>query len=468
MWHDDILTTIGRTPLVRLNQVARGLRPTVLAKLEYLNPGGSVKDRIGVRMLEDAERGGQLRAGGTVIEGTSGNTGMGLALAAAVKGYKCIFTMPDKMSQEKIDSLRALGAEVIVTPTEVDHDDPRSYHSVARRLNREIPNSFYPNQYDNLSNSRAHYESTGPEIWNDTDGRVTHVVIGVGTGGTISGAARFLKERDSGVRVIGADPEGSIFAGLFRTGERPEPQPYKVEGIGQTEKPANLDFSVIDEIVPVGDADSFLMTRKLARLEGIFAGGSAGSAVHVALELAAGLDETALMVVVIPDSGTRYLSKIYNDNWMRENQYLESTLHVAAGEVLAGKSRRADRLLAIPLATPIQDAVSLMREHAISQLPVVESDSVVGSINEARILEILVQDPAVRIRPVAEYMGPPFPVLSSDAPINVVAGHMKDETTAVIIRTAAGDGPGRYDIITKSDLILFLTRMQGTVEDPVR
>ena len=454
--------------MVRLNQVTRGLRATVLAKLEYLNPGGSVKDRIGVRMLEDAEREGLIQPGGTLIEGTSGNTGMGLALAAAVKGYKCNFTMPDKMSQEKIDSLRALGAEVIVTPTEVEHDDPRSYHSVAARLNREIPNSFFPNQYENLSNSQAHYETTGPEIWDATDGRVTHVVIGVGTGGTISGAAGFLKERNPRVQVIGVDPEGSIFAGMFRTGQRPEPQPYKVEGIGQTEKPGNLDFSVIDDIVPVSDADSFLMTRKLARLEGIFAGGSAGSAVHVAVKTAAPLDESALMVVIIPDSGTRYLSKIYNDNWMRENQYMESALNIRAAEVLTGKSRRADRLLAIPLATPIQDAVNLMREHAISQLPVVESDSVVGSINEARILEILVRDPAAKAKPVAEYMGPPFPVLPADTSINMVAEYMKSETTAVIIERAGEAGSGRFDIITKSDLILFLTRVPYTVEDPVR
>ena len=463
MWHEDILAVIGNTPLVRLNKVSRGLAPTILAKLEYMNPGGSVKDRIGIQMLEDAEKQGQIKPGGTIIEGTSGNTGMGLALAAAVKGYQCIFTMPDKMSQEKIDALRALGAEVIVTPTQVEHNDPRSYHSVARRLNREIPNSIFPDQYENLANSEAHYRTTGPEIWEQTDGRVTHVVIGVGTGGTISGTARFLKEKNPDIRVIGVDPVGSIFVEMFRTGKRPEPQPYKVEGIGQDEKPGNLDFAVVDEMYSVSDKDSFVMTRKLARMEGIFAGGSAGSAVHVALELASELDESAVMVVIIADSGARYLSKIYNDNWMRENQYFEPALNIRASEVVESKKRRAEGLLSIPLATSIQDAVGLMREYAISQIPIIESDSVVGSISEERILDILIADPPARNKPVAEYMEEPFPVLPEDASINIVAEHMKANTTAVLVRMAKG-----FDIITKSDLILFLTRLQSTSEDPRR
>ncbi len=463
MWHQDILAVIGNTPLVRLNKISRGLAPTVLAKLEYMNPGGSVKDRIGIGMLEDAEKQGQIKPGGTIIEGTSGNTGMGLALAAAVKGYKCIFTMPDKMSQEKIDALRALGAEVIVTPTQVEHNDPRSYHSVARRLNREIPNSIFPNQYENLSNSEAHYRTTGPEIWEQTDGRVTHLVIGVGTGGTISGTARFLKEKNPDVRIIGVDPVGSIFVEMFRTGERPEPQPYKVEGIGQDEKPRNLDFAVVDDMYSVSDKDSFVMTRKLARMEGIFAGGSSGSAVHVALKYAGQLDESALLVVIIADSGTRYLSKIYNDNWMRENQYFEQTLNILASEVVESKKRRREGLLSIPLATTVQDAVSLMREHAISQIPIIESDSVLGSISEARILDTLISDPAARNKPVAEYMEEPFPVLPEDASINMVAEHMKQNTTAVLVSLGSG-----FDIITKSDLILFLTRLQSTSEDPLR
>ncbi len=457
MWHENILGTVGNTPLVRLNGVARGLKPTILAKLEYMNPGGSVKDRIGLKMLEAAEAAGQVSPGGTLIEGTSGNTGMGLALAAAVKGYSCIFTMPDKMSQEKIAGLRALGAEVIVTPTQVEHNDPRSYHSVALRLNDEIPNSHFPNQYENMANRQAHYETTGPEIWEQTEGKVTHVVIGVGTGGTISGTAQFLKEKNPDIRVIGVDPVGSIFAGMFKTGKRPEPQPYKVEGIGQDEKPANVDFSVIDELYEVSDKDSFLMTRKLARSEGMFAGGSAGSAVHIALMCARDLQEDDLMVVIIPDSGTRYLSKIYNDNWMRENQYLEPALNVQVDQVLQGKVRRAETVFSIPLATSIDEAVNLMKEHDISQLPIIEDGGVVGSISEARILEILVSNPAAKSKPVAEHMEPPFPILPSDASINMVAEHMKNETTAVLIE--AGQS---FDIITKSDLILFLTRIQTT------
>src|SRR6059036_1116545 len=272
--------------MVRLNRVARGLRATLLAKLEYLNPGGSVKDRIGLTMLEAAENAGKIKPGGTIIEGTSGNTGMGLALAAAIKGYQCIFTMPDKMSQEKIDALRALGAEVIVTPSQVDHHDPRSYHSVALRLSREIPNSIYPNQYENPANADAHYKTTGPEIWEQTEGKVTHVVIGVGTGGTITGIARFLKEKNTDIRIIGVDPLGSIFAEMFKTGRKPQTHPYKVEGIGQTELPRNVYFSVIDEIHAVADKDAFLRTRLLARMEGIFAGGSSGAVLHVALKCA--------------------------------------------------------------------------------------------------------------------------------------------------------------------------------------
>jgi cystathionine beta-synthase len=453
MWHDSILEVIGNTPMVRLNRIGRGLKPILLAKLEYLNPGGSVKDRIGIRMLEAAETEGRIKPGGTVIEGTSGNTGMGLALASAIKGYQCIFTMPDKMSQEKIDALRALGAEVIVTPTQVEHHDPRSYHSVARRLSREIPNSVFPNQYQNPANADAHYQSTGPEIWEQTEGRVTHAVIGVGTGGTITGVARFLKEKNPSIRIIGADPQGSIFAEMFKTGKKPQPQPYKVEGIGQDEMPGNVDFSVIDEIHTVTDKNAFLRTRLLARTEGIFAGGSAGAALHVALMTCESLSENDLVVVIIPDSGTRYLSKIYNDNWMKENQFLEPVVQVKAGQVVREKARRTKDLVFVPLGITVEDAVNLMREHDISQVPVIEGGEVVGSISEARILDILVSNASARGKPVVEYMEKPFPVVSDDASLTEVAQRMHREISAVLVKQQGG-----FDIITKSDLIFFLTR----------
>jgi cystathionine beta-synthase len=456
MWHKNILEVIGNTPMVRLNRVARGVRATMLAKLEYLNPGGSVKDRIGITMLEAAEKAGKIRPGGTIIEGTSGNTGMGLALAAAIKGYQCIFTMPDKMSQEKIDALRALGAEVIVTPSQVDHHDPRSYHSVALRLSREIPNSIYPNQYENPANADAHYRSTGPEIWEQTEGKVTHVVIGVGTGGTITGVARFLKEKNPKIRIIGADPAGSIFAEMFKSGHKPQAQPYKLEGIGQDEMPANVDFSVIDEIHMVTDKDAFLLTRQLARYEGIFAGGSAGAALYVGLKSAEKLTENDLVVIVIPDSGTRYLSKIYNDNWMRENQFLGSRIKVSASQVLNEKVRRAGTLVSIPLAVTVEQAAALMREHDISQLPVVEGGEVVGSISETRILDILVSDPVAKRKPVAEYMEKPFSIISDDASVEEIVHKMDNQRPAILVKHATG-----FDIITKSDLIFVLTKQKG-------
>jgi cystathionine beta-synthase len=455
MWHENILDVIGNTPMVRLNRVCRGIRPTILAKLEYLNPGGSVKDRIGVTMLESAEKDGLIKPGGTVIEGTSGNTGMGLALAAAIKGYQCIFTMPDKMSQEKIDALRALGAEVIVTPTQVDHHDPRSYHSVALRLSREIPNSVFPNQYANPANAEAHYKTTGPEIWEQAEGKLTHVVIGVGTGGTITGVARYLKEQNPAIRVIGADPQGSIFAEMFKSGQRPQPQPFKVEGIGQDEMPANVDFSVIDEIHTVSDKDAFVRTRLLARSEGIFAGGSSGAVLHVALKVAEQLDENALIVIIVPDSGTRYLSKIYNDNWMKENQFLEPPVHVRASQVVRDKVRDK-QLVSIQLGMTVEGAVNLMRDHNISQVPVIETGEVVGSMSEARILDILVSNPKARFKPVAEYMEKPFPIVPDDASLTDVAQRLDHETPAILVKH-----PNGFDIITKSDLIFFLTRKDG-------
>lgn len=327
MIYNSIVDAIGNTPIVRLNRIPEGLEAEITVKVEYLNPGQSVKDRIAVKMIDDAEKRGLIKPGGTIIEGTSGNTGMGLALVAAVRGYKCIFTTTDKQSKEKVDLLRALGATVEVCPTHVEPDDPRSYYSVAKRLSEEIPNSYYPNQYDNLSNTQAHYETTGPEIWEQTAGKITHYVCGMGTGGTISGTARFLKEKNPAIRVIGVDSVGSVFKKYFDTGEfdKNEIKPYLTEGIGEDIIPENVDFSVIDEIVQVGDKNALQMTRRLAKEEGLFVGGSCGAAVFGALEYAknAKPGKDALMVIILPDSGTRYISKIYNDEWMRKNNFLD-------------------------------------------------------------------------------------------------------------------------------------------------
>lgn len=326
MYYNSILETIGNTPLVKLNKISAGVDATVLAKVEYFNPGQSVKDRIAVKMIEVAENEGLLKPGGTIIEGTSGNTGMGLALVAAVKGYKCIFTTTDKQSKEKIDLLRGLGAEVRVCPTDVDPEDPRSYYSVAKKLSNEIPNSYYPNQYDNLANTQAHYETTGPEIWEQTEGRVTHYVAGMGTGGTISGVAKFLKEKNPSVRVIGIDSVGSVYKKYFETGEfdKNEIKPYLTEGIGEDLIPKNIDMSLIDAVVQVNDKNAFVTTRHLAQKEGLFTGGSCGAAVYGALEYASDHDLSSndLMVVILPDIGSRYVSKIYNDDWMREHNFL--------------------------------------------------------------------------------------------------------------------------------------------------
>nr|BCX00865.1 MAG: cystathionine beta-synthase [Bacteroidota bacterium] len=455
MWYRSILEAVGRTPMVQLHRITAGLKPTILAKVEYLNPGGSVKDRIALRMIEEAERRDLLKPGGTIVEGTSGNTGMGLALVAAVKGYRCVFTITDKQSQEKIDALRALGAEVVVCPTNVPPEDPRSYYSVARRLSQEIPNAYYPNQYDNPANAQAHYESTGPEIWEQTEGRITHFVAGMGTGGTISGVARFLKERNPNIQIIGVDPVGSLYYHYFRTGQLDPSQvrPYLTEGIGEDILPANMDFSLVDEVVQVDDQEAFLTARQLARLEGLFVGGSSGSAMAGALKIARQLDENALMVVLLPDGGNRYLSKIYNDAWMRSHGFLRPAIELTAADLLSVRPRQ-DLLLAHP-GQSVAEVVAYMSAHGISQLPVLDEEgNLLGSVTESGLLRLLLEHPEARTRPVLEYMDPPFPVLSPSASISEVAEQLQHGAPAVLIRM----DDGSYAILTQTDLLAAVVR----------
>jgi cystathionine beta-synthase len=444
----NILETIGRTPLIRLNRINKGLKPQMYVKADYLNPGGSVKDRIGITMIDDAERRGLLKPGGTIIEGTSGNTGMGLALVAAIRGYKLIFTITDKQSREKINLLKALGAEVIVCPTAVAPDDPRSYYSVAKKLAREIPNSFYPNQYDNPMNPAAHYQTTGPEIWEDSDGKVTHFVAGMGTGGTISGISKYLKEKNKKIRVIGADPVGSLYHQFFHTGKIGEAKTYKIEGIGEDIFPACMDFSLVDDVRQVTDKESFLAARRLARLEGIFAGGSTGSAMIVALEIAKELTEKDFVVVFIPDTGMRYLSKVYNDEWMRENQYLESEVRLTAGEILSRK-RHSKALTSVSPRESVHDAMQKMMKLDISQMPVFEDGVPVGALQEDDVVRRLMEGRDIKSLVVREVMGKPFPVVAKTASFEQITSIIPSQAPAVFVDL----GHKKFDIITKYDLV---------------
>ena len=462
MWHDSILETIGNTPLVRLNSLAADLPCTVLAKVEFFNPGASVKDRIGLAMVEDAEAKGLLRPGGTIIEGTSGNTGFGLALVAIAKGYRCIFTTTDKQSQAKIDSLQALGAEVIVCPTAVAPDDPRSYYSVAKRLSEEIPNSFYPNQYDHPANAQAHYESTGPELWEQTDGRITHFIAGAGTGGTISGTTRYLKEKNPAVQTIGVDPYGSVYYTYFHTGifEDSEIYPYATEGVGEDILAGNMDFEIVDDYVRVTDKEAMQMTRRLAKEEGLFVGQSCGMAVAGALnwmrEHRDTLKEGDVVVILLPDNGFRYLSKTFNDDWMRQNGFLEEAPRLTAQDVLHNRSRGV--VSVAPTAT-LADAVAAMTEHGISQVPVYSDDGAqVGSLTERGILERLVAEPESRGLAVEEVMGAPFPVVEADVSISGLSSHLDSGFGAVLVR-ATDSGEAR--ILTRADLIAALAASQS-------
>ena len=417
---NNVLEAIGDTPMIRINRITKGIKASVFAKIETVNPGNSIKDRMAVRMIEDAERAGLLKPGGTIIEGTSGNTGMGLAIAAVVKGYRCVFTTTDKQSKEKIDALRAFGAEVIVCPTNVDPEDPRSYYSVSSRLEQEIPNSWKANQYDNLSNSAAHYEETGPEIWEQTDGRVTHLVVGVGTGGTISGVGRYLKERNPRIKVWGIDTYGSVFKKYKETGifDKNEIYPYVTEGIGEDFLPKNVDFSVIDHFEKVTDKDAALMTRRIAREEGIFAGNSAGSAMAGLLQLRDRFTADDLVVVIFHDHGSRYLGKMFNDDWMREKGFFDKSGLTARDLVASGVS---GELLAIEGTEPVEVAVKLMGEHDFSQISITRDKRLVGSLNEAHLYDQLVRSPEVKTQPVETIMQPAFPFVDVSTPLELLS-----------------------------------------------
>jgi cystathionine beta-synthase len=455
MYYNSIIETIGNTPLVKLNKLAKGIKGTVLVKVEYFNPGNSVKDRMAVKMIDDAEKAGLLKPGGTIIEGTSGNTGMGLALAAIAKGYKCIFTMSDKQSQEKMDILRAVGAEVIVCPTNVSPEDPRSYYSVAKKLNQDIPNSFYPNQYDNLSNAAAHYETTGPEIWEQTEGKITHFAAGVGTGGTICGTAKYLKEQNPNIVSVGLDTYGSVFKKYKETGifDEGEIYPYMTEGIGEDILPKNVNFDLIDTFIKVTDKDAAVMTRKLAREEGLFCGWSCGSAVYGALEYAREhLKEDDVMVIILPDHGTRYLAKIYNDNWMKDHGFLEAREFATAKDIIRSKNGSSE-LVTVSKNARIGDAVKLLNQKGISQIPVTDENyNIVGSLTDSKVLSLLIENPGVKEESVSSLMEAPFKFVGLDNTLDVLSSLIDKSNKALLVR----DEDNQVHIITQADLLMSM------------
>lgn len=441
--------------MVRLNSVTKGIKGTVLAKVEYFNPGNSMKDRMALKMIEDAEESGALKPGGTIIEGTSGNTGMGLALGAIAKGYKCIFTLADKQSKEKIDILKAMGAEVVVCPTNVEPEDPRSYYSVAKKFHEDIPNSFYPNQYDNGSNAIAHYETTGPEIWEQTEGKITHWVAGVGTGGSMCGTSKYLKEQNRDVISVGIDTYGSVFKKYKETGvfDEKEVYPYLTEGIGEDILPKNVDFDLIDHFVKVTDKDGAVMTRRLAREEGLFVGWSCGAAVFGALEYASKhLKDDDVMVVILPDHGTRYLGKIYNDDWMHERGFLESRDFATAKDIVFSK-HGSGKLVTVSNDMKVKDAVRIMSQQGISQIPVVAGQEFVGSLIDAKVLDLMIEEPDVKDKPVSDIMDKPLPFVALDNTVDVLSSLINHDSKALLVR----DEQQQVHIITQHDLLIAMS-----------
>jgi cystathionine beta-synthase len=447
--HESVLEIIGDTPLVRLRRVTEGIACKVYVKLENLNPGGSLKDRIGSYMIEKAEKSGKLKPGGTVVESTSGNTGVGLAVACAVKGYRLICTMPDKMSQEKINLLRGLGAKVVVTPTAVAYDDPRHYVQTAKRIAKETPNSHYIDQFNNPDNPEAHYKFTGPEIFRQVEGRLDVLVLSMGTGGTLTGAGRYLKERIPGLRIVGADPEGSVYASIAKTGAPGPSNVYKIEGIGHDYVPGTCELQWLDDCISVGDRAAFQMARRLAREEGIFCGGSSGANVVAALAVARTMPANAVLVVIVCDTGERYLSKQWNDDWMRDNQFLEEPTRVTADGLVGRRARDLEPLIAVDAATSVRDAIRLMRSHDISQLPVKRGGAIVGCLIENQAIDLLFRGDELDRTPVSQVMGPPLAVVPADTPAEEIAAMLARGQSAVLVDR----GGGQLVVLTKFDLI---------------
>ncbi len=460
MRYNNVLEAVGKTPLVRLNQMTNGIQAQVYAKLDYLNPGGSVKDRIALTMIEQAEKDGKLKPGGTIIEGTSGNTGMGLAQVAAVKGYKVIFTITDKQSKEKVDLLKAFGAEVIVCPTAVEPDDPRSYYSVAQRLSEEIPNSVYTNQYENPMNPEAHYLTTGPEIWEDSDGKITHFVVGLGTGGTCTGVARFLKEKKPEIKIIGVDPIGSLYYEFFKTGRVGKASTYVVEGIGEDIFPSTMDFAFLDDVLQVTDRDCFIAARRLARQEALFTGGSGGAAAWGAIEVAKTLDKSGFVVCFLPDAGMRYLSKIFNDEWMSLNRYLEVEVELTASDLVASKNGEGREVVSVAGYQTVHHALHVMQDRDVSQLPVFEDGEPVGSIYEDDVLKLALQGRDLRKVLVSEVMGKPFPIVPAITPVDQLTQLIAAGNPAIFVAL----DEKKFDIVTKYDIVREIARVSDEAD----